>query len=60
MAITPVILVNTISELARVTIPLDGVLYFIAAMVYLLFGVKAVSDNKEAWDAAETGGADRK
>lgn len=60
MAITPVILVNTISEMARVTIPLDGVLYFIAAMVYLLLGVKAVSDNKEAWDAAEAGGADRK
>jgi len=48
MAITPVIIVNTISEMARVTIPLEGVFYSIAAMVYLLLGVKAVSDQKEA------------
>jgi len=48
MAITPVIIVNMIVGMAGVTIPWHGLLNFIAAMVYLSMGVKAVSRPKDA------------
>jgi len=50
MAITPVIIANTIVKIADITIPLEWVLYFIAAMAYLFLGVKAVSHKKNAQD----------
>lgn len=42
MAITPVIIVTTIVELAAVRIPFQDLVAFLAAMVYLFFAVKAV------------------
>lgn len=50
MAITPVIIANTVVEIANITIPLEWVLYFIAAMAYLFLGVKAVSHKENALD----------
>ncbi len=52
MAVTPVIIVSTIVETAGFKVPLPGLLYFIAAMVYLFLGIKAVSHP----DAAEAAG----
>ncbi len=48
MAVTPVIIVSTVVETAGLKIPLPGLLYFTAAMVYLLLGIKAVSHQEAA------------
>lgn len=45
MAVTPVIIVSTILDMANVKIPWQGLLYFIAAMAYLFFGIKTVSQQ---------------
>jgi len=47
MAVTPVIIAKTILQIASVKIPLQGLLFFIVAMVYLFLGVKAVSRSEE-------------
>lgn len=43
MALTPVIIVSTIIDLTHAKIPLNNLLCFIAAMVYLYLGVKAIA-----------------
>ena len=48
MAITPIIIVTTIFEIANITIPLRWLLFFIAAMGYLFFGVRVVSHKENA------------
>jgi hypothetical protein len=48
MAITPVIIISTVVEIAAIKIPWQSVLYFIAAMGYLFFGVKVVSHKGKA------------
>jgi hypothetical protein len=48
MAVTPVIIVSTVIETAGLRIPLPGLLYFIAAMVYLFLGIKTVSPQEPA------------
>jgi Protein of unknown function (DUF1189) len=48
MAVTPVIVVSTVIETAGLRIPLPGLLYFVAAMVYLFLGIKAVSRQEPA------------
>ena len=47
MAITPVIIISTVVEIAAIKIPLQSLLYFIAAMGYLFFGVKIVSHKEK-------------
>jgi hypothetical protein len=42
-AVTPCIIVRTIFECASVKIPLAGLWFFLAAMLFLLYGVKACS-----------------
>jgi Protein of unknown function (DUF1189) len=48
MAITPAIIISTVVEIAAIKIPLQSLLYFIAAMGYLFFGVKVVSHKEKA------------
>jgi len=48
MAVTPVIIVSTVIETAGLKIPWPGLLYFMAAMVYLFLGIKAVSHQEAA------------
>ena len=54
IAVTPVIIVSTVVAIVGVKIPLHNLLYFVAAMIYLFFGVKAVSQRAKA----EDGGGD--
>lgn len=42
-AVTPCIIVRTVFEYASVKLPLAGLWFFLAAMVFLLYGVKACS-----------------
>ncbi len=48
MAVTPVIIVSTVLDMASVRVPWHGLLYFIAAMAYLFFGIKTVSQQAAA------------
>jgi len=44
MAVTPPIIVGTILEIAGIKFPLLGLIFFMAAMIYLFIAVKAVSN----------------
>jgi Protein of unknown function (DUF1189) len=48
MAVTPVIIVNTVFGMAGVKIPFHGLLSFLAAMAYLYYGIHAVSHQDAA------------
>jgi len=45
IAVTPCIIISTVLLLANVSLPYDVLIYFLIAMVYLLFGVKAAADE---------------
>jgi len=45
IAVTPCIIISTILFLANVRLPFAALIYFLIAMVYLLFGVKAAADE---------------
>ena len=45
VAITPCIIINTVLTLANVRLPVAALIYFLIAMLYLLFGVKAAADE---------------
>jgi len=45
IAVTPCIIISTVLLLANVSLPYDILIYFLIAMVYLLFGVKAAADE---------------
>lgn len=47
VAVTPCIIVRTLFELASVHLPWAGLWYFLVAMAYLLFGVKATAQAEE-------------
>ena len=46
MAVSPVIILSTVIRVTDVRIPLDALLYFLLAMVYLFLGVKAISGRE--------------
>jgi hypothetical protein len=48
MAVTPVIIVSTVFGIAGVKLPFQGLLYFLAAMAYLYYGINAVSHQDVA------------
>jgi hypothetical protein len=48
MAITPVIIISTLVGISNFKVPWQNLLYFIMAMAYLFFGVKAVSRPEES------------
>ncbi len=43
VAVTPCIIINTVLLLANVRLPVAALIYFLIAMVYLFFGVKAAA-----------------
>jgi hypothetical protein len=45
IAVTPCIIISTVLLLANVRLPYDTLIYFLIAMLYLLFGVKAAADE---------------
>jgi hypothetical protein len=45
MAMTPVILIDTLIMLARIHLPLWGIGSFIVAFGYLFFGIRAAADD---------------
>ena len=48
VAVTPCIIIKTFLSTAQVSIPLAGLWYFLAAMGFLFFGVKATCEENEA------------
>lgn len=49
VAVTPCIIVKTILELASVRLPWAGLWFFLVAMAYLFFGVKANAEPGQTW-----------
>lgn len=47
VAVTPCIIIKTIIDMARIDIPVAWLLYFLVAMGYLLFGVRAASEGED-------------
>jgi hypothetical protein len=45
IAVTPCIIISTVLLLAHARLPYDILIYFLLAMAYLLFGVKAAADE---------------
>ncbi len=45
IAVTPCIIISTVLLLANVRLPFAALIYFLIAMAYLLFGVKATADG---------------
>ena len=54
MAITPVIIVSTVFDVLGVKVPFHGLVYFLAAMGYLYFGVYSVSRQDIAKEKQNT------
>lgn len=48
-AVTPCIIVRTILELASVRVPWAGFWFFLLAMGYLYFGVRANAESEQSW-----------
>jgi hypothetical protein len=55
MAVTPVIIVSTVVDAAGLKIPWPGLLYFMAAMVYLFLAIKTVSHQESGEVKADDG-----
>ena len=47
IALTPCIIVRTVLAMAQVSVPVAGLWYFLAAMGYLFFGIKAASSEED-------------
>jgi len=54
VAVTPCVIIRTVLESASAQLPMAGLWFFLLAMVYLLFGVKAVSQTEE-WPPIQGG-----
>jgi hypothetical protein len=53
VAVTPVIIIKTIIDLSSVSMPMPRLSFFILAMIFLFFGVRAASLNRQPAAEAE-------
>jgi len=53
VAVTPCILVKTVLSACEITVPFAGFWYFLAAMFFLFFGVKAASQDEASVGATD-------
>ena len=54
VALTPCIIVQTVLGIVQIRVPVPGLLYFLAAMGYLLFGIKAAAAGERAGASSST------
>jgi hypothetical protein len=54
IAVTPCIIIKTVLGIAQISIPVPGLLYFLAAMGYLLFGIKSAATGERERAGAST------